>query len=549
MSSLVISGDTSGSVTLQAPSVSGSTVLTLPSTSGTVSTISGTATAGGVAYGNGIATAFTTVGTSGQYLSSGGSGAPTWVAAPSSSGGATVTNPMSANITLTSSSNKVQVLTPDAQSRRITLPDATTISVAGGPIFILQNTVPWYPVAVMDSSGTNVGWVVADYQSQVYLTSTSTATGNWVIKTGNASADAGIYPFDTPYYIANSSTVLYRNYCVALSTDLAVAGSSGGSTQTYGYSFLTQPYKTLNSSGSVSNTNTTSPSSYNYAFTSLSSSSIAFIYNDITNNQATVFVATFDATGYQTKGTELQLGSCDTPLYPTISTIDSTHFLVAYANGSSQAIAQIISVSGTTCTAGTATAPIYNTMGNDQVVVLSSTLAHLLRASSGTIYDLTLNTSTNTVTKNNNVVSGTAYGIAANSATSSIVFYNNGSSQLVAKVVTSSSGTPTLGTASGVIAGALNNISVSTVKQGIALITRTPPSPVSNFNPTSTFALVKVSSGIPVLSLNGTMPGTTTSPFTYYTFSNGLGVTPLSSGINGTLISFNYQKIAVVGGI
>jgi hypothetical protein len=36
MSSVVISGDTSGSVTLQAPAVAGTTVLTLPATSGTV---------------------------------------------------------------------------------------------------------------------------------------------------------------------------------------------------------------------------------------------------------------------------------------------------------------------------------------------------------------------------------------------------------------------------------------------------------------------------------------------------------------------------------
>jgi len=36
MSSIVISGDTSGSVTLQAPAVAGSTILTLPATTGTV---------------------------------------------------------------------------------------------------------------------------------------------------------------------------------------------------------------------------------------------------------------------------------------------------------------------------------------------------------------------------------------------------------------------------------------------------------------------------------------------------------------------------------
>ena len=53
MSSVVIAGDTSGSVTLQAPAVAGATVLTLPTTSGTLALTSGT-TIGNtqVAYGN-----------------------------------------------------------------------------------------------------------------------------------------------------------------------------------------------------------------------------------------------------------------------------------------------------------------------------------------------------------------------------------------------------------------------------------------------------------------------------------------------------------------
>jgi len=89
MSSVVISGDTSGSVTLQAPAVSGTTVLTLPATSGTVlTTASGTAaTATNLAGGsNGTipyqsadgTTQMLAVGSSGQSLLSGGVGAPTW---------------------------------------------------------------------------------------------------------------------------------------------------------------------------------------------------------------------------------------------------------------------------------------------------------------------------------------------------------------------------------------------------------------------------------------------------------------------------------------
>jgi hypothetical protein len=43
---------------------------------------SATPTAGGIAYGTGTAYAFNTAGTSGQYLTSGGAGAPTWVTLP-----------------------------------------------------------------------------------------------------------------------------------------------------------------------------------------------------------------------------------------------------------------------------------------------------------------------------------------------------------------------------------------------------------------------------------------------------------------------------------
>lgn len=46
MSSVVIAGNTSGSITLQAPDIAGTTTLSLPATSGTiVTTASGTATA------------------------------------------------------------------------------------------------------------------------------------------------------------------------------------------------------------------------------------------------------------------------------------------------------------------------------------------------------------------------------------------------------------------------------------------------------------------------------------------------------------------------
>ena len=94
MSSVVISGDTSGSVTLQAPAVAGTTTLTLPATSGTVITGPGgvvavtaggtglsSATTGDLIVGSGTNT-FTklAIGSNNQVLTSNGTTA-TWAAA------------------------------------------------------------------------------------------------------------------------------------------------------------------------------------------------------------------------------------------------------------------------------------------------------------------------------------------------------------------------------------------------------------------------------------------------------------------------------------
>ena len=79
MASIVVAGDTSGTVTLAAPAVSGTTTLTLPTTSGTVLTSASTITpsAGTVnqaALATGVAgtgPAFSAYANAGQILSSG----------------------------------------------------------------------------------------------------------------------------------------------------------------------------------------------------------------------------------------------------------------------------------------------------------------------------------------------------------------------------------------------------------------------------------------------------------------------------------------------
>lgn len=98
MSSVVIAGDTSGTVTLQAPAIAGSTVIDLPATSGTVITGSGGVTgvanggtgasslaANNVLLGNGTS-AFQVVApsTSGNVLTSNGT---TWTSAAAPAAG------------------------------------------------------------------------------------------------------------------------------------------------------------------------------------------------------------------------------------------------------------------------------------------------------------------------------------------------------------------------------------------------------------------------------------------------------------------------------
>jgi hypothetical protein len=71
MASFILAGDTSGSITLQAPAISGSTTLTLPATSGTL--VVGSSGLTGLVYGNGASLA--TAATSAQVLSTIGTSA------------------------------------------------------------------------------------------------------------------------------------------------------------------------------------------------------------------------------------------------------------------------------------------------------------------------------------------------------------------------------------------------------------------------------------------------------------------------------------------
>jgi hypothetical protein len=236
MSSLVIAGDTSGSVTLQAPAVAGTTILTLPATSGTlITTASGTASsattatnlAGGSAgvlpYQTGSgATSFTAAGTAGQVLQSNGASAPTWVA-PS-------TGAMSLVSTLTASSSASLSWTGLTGNRyRLYLEN------------ILNSGVDLY---LQLGYGATPTWITSGY---TWLgPSNSDASGTTSKISSNGATGNGFYP---KYYMSSVG----RGMSV---TDLT--GFTNGVAQLYTnieHSNNTANYYYTSSSGSLVNTN------------------------------------------------------------------------------------------------------------------------------------------------------------------------------------------------------------------------------------------------------------------------------------------------------
>ena len=146
--------DTSGVLALQS---NGTTGLTLNTT-----------LALGVGSGN-------STGTSGQLLTSAGSGAaPTWTTVSSvGSGGATA----SGNVTLTSASPAQQSVTPTTYGQAVTLPDATTCT-KGVTTFGVYNQGP-YPLLIKDNAGTLLGFARVASQVSCGLADNSTSAGVW----------------------------------------------------------------------------------------------------------------------------------------------------------------------------------------------------------------------------------------------------------------------------------------------------------------------------------------------------------------------------------
>lgn len=172
------------------------------------------------------------------------------------SGGATETTTGS-NITLTSSSNRVQSITPTADIT-VTLPDATTLS-KGTPTFTITNVSSVYNVYVATSDSAIVKIVTPGTAIVLSLIGNSTSAGTWQINylpilatigsitqfdsnsVNNAWDYSNGYNMQYLHNIALSSTSVVTIYARS-SGIYAVAATISGATITYGSPTLISSY-------------------------------------------------------------------------------------------------------------------------------------------------------------------------------------------------------------------------------------------------------------------------------------------------------------------
>jgi len=225
-----ISGTTSGTVTLQAPSVAGTTTITLPSTSGTLLTSASTATtstnlAGGsngtIPYQSASGTTqMLAVGTSGQVLQTNGAGAPTWVT-PSSGLSASANNTFTGTQTFSGTSSATAIVLNDAAEVATVSATAATGTInyditTQSVLYYTSNASANWTVNFRASSGTSLNTLMSTGQSMTVaflVTQGSTAYYNSAVQVDGNSVTPK-YQGGTAWAAGNASSIDVYMYTI-----------------------------------------------------------------------------------------------------------------------------------------------------------------------------------------------------------------------------------------------------------------------------------------------------------------------------------------------
>lgn len=157
-------------------------------------------------------------------------------------GGATATS-SATDVTLTNASNRLQAINMTTFGKRVILPDATTITTLGGPLFIITNT-GLYPFNLCTTDGFSLATLGSGGGVTVALSSSASANSNWIVDetpqtvSMSAISPSAIVPTLTSAIDvqALSSTSVLICYCTGTGTVSfnAVVATISGSTVSYG---------------------------------------------------------------------------------------------------------------------------------------------------------------------------------------------------------------------------------------------------------------------------------------------------------------------------
>jgi hypothetical protein len=276
-------------------------------------------------------------GSSGQVLTSAGSGsAPTWSTISSVGSGGTTA---SGNVTLTSASPAQQSVTPTTYGQAVTLPNATTCT-KGVTTFGIYNQGP-YPLLIKDNAGTLLGFARVASQVSCGLADSSTSAGVWNL--------SGVVPCEIDAQLPNNaafSTDAGNIFAIQITStkDLVVLCAS----DTYGviYDSSTQTW------GTPVAIRTDDPISWAVAATVISSSSVLFVSCGTTLSAWSAVILSISGTTLtvNTAATVTLAGAiASQPM--TLIPVGSSY--VCSYNRTTISCIRALTVSGTTVTIGT----------------------------------------------------------------------------------------------------------------------------------------------------------------------------------------------------
>jgi hypothetical protein len=306
-----------------------------------------------------------------------------WSDPPSNDGGATETT-SAVDVALVYTDNRAQAVTMTASGKSVTLPDATTISVGGGPMFVI--TAVSYGFNLRDYNGGLLSRVDTGKTVVVYLIDKTTSNGVWVARTlGDILPSAG-------NILDTANTGNYTAICMLSTTKamLCYAAASG-----YLSAVILDVSGNTVTKGTIKVVNAVASTFINVDALSSTKAICTFIGASGFLNAVILDVSGSTITNGTVKVCNAVPSSCT-----AVAALSSTQAICTYAGAASAAYSIILDVSGSTITNGIAAAIAGGfTAASMSVVKMTSTQACVTWKSTAKIpYIGVLNVSGSTIT-------------------------------------------------------------------------------------------------------------------------------------------------------